>query len=178
MKKVAKGKKKTKSPSRKRYEENNPTVSFRVSKELKERLLDYLDTCGQSFGDLCEGILDRDQPLTEKKLDALVHKKFGALEDRLRYIDDLLNRLLCEYCIEKDLPAICPRCRDKEKGRLFFARGYEMQDDGTKRGAPSWKCAKCGWYLDIHGRIDPKSLKWDDPEEVERELRLKKRSRQ
>ncbi len=42
---------KHKPPSRKRYEQNNPTISFRVSREVHDKLKDHLARRHVSFAD-------------------------------------------------------------------------------------------------------------------------------
>jgi antitoxin component of RelBE/YafQ-DinJ toxin-antitoxin module len=49
--KKAESKKKRKSPSREKYEKENPTVSARVSKETRDKLLEVLPKLGMSLAD-------------------------------------------------------------------------------------------------------------------------------
>ena len=43
-----------KAPSRKRYEEDHPVVSFRVTRELKEKLEELQAMSGKSLGDILQ----------------------------------------------------------------------------------------------------------------------------
>jgi len=56
-------------PSRLRYESNNPAVSVRVSRELKDELDEIRATSGMSMGDILKAGLDRLKPDTEEAYD-------------------------------------------------------------------------------------------------------------
>ena len=54
---MAKKKRKT-TGARQRYDLKNPTVSFRLTREQKERLDDYIEAKGISFADFIKEMLD------------------------------------------------------------------------------------------------------------------------
>ncbi len=51
-----------KPPSRVRYEQENPTISFRLPKELHEELRQLLRDSNRSFADLARGLLEAQKP--------------------------------------------------------------------------------------------------------------------
>lgn len=57
---------KHKPPSRKRYEESHPTVSARVSRELKEKLNETIEKTGKSYADILKEGLGVQKPITKK----------------------------------------------------------------------------------------------------------------
>jgi len=57
---------KHKPPSRERYEANNPTVSFRVSRELYEKLNEIREKTGKSYADIIKEWLGVQEPTIQK----------------------------------------------------------------------------------------------------------------
>lgn len=156
---------KPKPPSRRKYEQENPTISFRLTKEDKGRLMRHLAASGQSPAGFIKSILDQEEALVEERINACVKKQFGRLGDRLHWHNELLWQLL-STCRKEGLPAICPLCEYKGNHRLLLAWGDEIGTDGKRQEAPTWKCPNCGWFVDIFRRMDPESVRWDDPEEA------------
>ena len=153
---------KKKSPSREKYDEENPAISFRVPKQLKEQLEKYLAASGQSFADFAKSVLDGEQTLINERLNARVEQRFGAFKNRVEAIDNLMFQLLCTF-YDKKLPVLCPRCEDKWGYRLLSAVGLHTGTDGKTEDYPTWKCPHCGWFYDIYGSMNPASIKWDEP---------------
>jgi len=58
-----------KLPSRIKYEKNNPTVSFRVTKELKDVLEDIKESTGKSYAEIVKEVLTNAKELWEKALE-------------------------------------------------------------------------------------------------------------
>ena len=52
-------------PSRARYEQRNPTVSIRVSREMYDRLKALKERSGKSFGDILREALGVQEPATK-----------------------------------------------------------------------------------------------------------------
>ena len=53
-------------PSRLAYEQSHPTVSFRLDREIRDRLKGYLSSTGCSFADFVKDALGREQSMVEK----------------------------------------------------------------------------------------------------------------
>ena len=63
-------------PSRVRYEAANPTVSVRISQELKQELEDLKITTGMSMADIFKAGLDKIQPDAEE----IYERGYGCAE--------------------------------------------------------------------------------------------------
>ncbi len=75
-----------KPPSRIKYEQNNPTISFRVSREVYEKLKDHLAKRQVSFADFVKESLGVQKPLIEKRDKAWNEGYDQAEEDyQIRY---------------------------------------------------------------------------------------------
>ena len=68
-------------PSRTRYEAANPTVSIRISQELKEELDEIRGTSGMSMGDILKAGLDRLKPDTEEAYDRGYADGYGVAKE-------------------------------------------------------------------------------------------------
>jgi len=165
-------KKKYVTPSRKKYDDNNPTSSFRLPKQLKEQLEKHLATSGQTPRQFIESILKGEQALINQRVNARVEQLFGAFKKRVDLIDDLVYQMLFTLR-ENNLSALCPRCKDKGDYRLFEVLSYQPGPNGRPEEFPTWKCPHCGWFYDIQGHIKPAYLQWDDPVSALREGRRK-----
>jgi len=60
-----------KKPSRKRYEEEHPTVSFRLDRETYDRLKQHLAGTGYSFADFVKDSIGREESMVEKRVEML-----------------------------------------------------------------------------------------------------------
>ena len=85
-------------PSRKRYEERNPTVSARVSRELKEQLQETMEKTGKSFADVLKEGLRVQEPSAKEAYDRgykaghKAGKISGVAEGKKFYLGN------CMYC--------------------------------------------------------------------------------
>lgn len=166
-------KKKRKPPSRGKYEAEHPVISFRTDRATKSRIEELCTVLGCSYADLMKHAAGVAESLIERNVDSLASKKLGKLEEGLEWIDHLLCELLCTLR-ENNLTALCPRCDSKGKyNALYLAWGEEIDPSGKRGEVPTWKCPKCGWYWDTFGRIEPKSIKWDDPSAAKSSLKPK-----
>jgi len=155
---MAKAKKSTKPPSRKRYDEEHPTVSFRLDKQTHRRLKEHLEETNCSPADFIKDGLGRDQPMTERRVEELAAKQMGpSRDDSLRCLQDLIHQLLSVALITSEYTPLCPRCDHQD---LLMCEGKETKATTTLRWAITWKCPKCGFFVDTYERIDPKSIKW------------------
>ncbi len=68
-------------PSRVRYEAANPTVSARVSQEIKEELDEIRGTSGMSMGDILKAGLDRLKPDTDEAYDRGYADGYGLAKE-------------------------------------------------------------------------------------------------
>jgi len=153
---------KRKPPSKEKYDAEHPTISYRTDRATKSHIEELCTEFGCSSADLMKYAAGVAESLIQQKVETLVSKKFGNLEERLELIDRLLCQLLCTL-LENDLTAPCPRCDSKDEyNALYLAWGEEVDPSEKCGEVPTWKCPKCGWYWDTFGRIDPESIKWSD----------------
>ncbi|MCL0063897.1 hypothetical protein M1O51_01875 [Dehalococcoidia bacterium] len=64
-----------KKPSRKRYEEDNPTVSFRLDRETYDRLKNHLAGTSNSFATFVKDALGREESMIEQRVMTLTSRK-------------------------------------------------------------------------------------------------------
>ena len=157
---MAKAKKSTKPPSRKRYEEEHPTISFRLDKQTHRRLKEHLEQSKCSFADFIKDALGSDKSMVDKRVEELAAKQMGpSLEHRIRYVEDLVHQLFSMPVDTDEYPPFCPHCDGQY---LFRCEGKETESTIAHPWAITWKCPKCGFFMDTYKRIDPKSIKWLD----------------
>lgn len=169
---MPKKKKRKKTPSREKYEAEHKVISFRVDTEEKKEIDERRGKMGCSYADLTKIGAGLWESRVQQKLETLVLKKFANLEERLEWIDRLLCALFCTLK-ENHLTAPCPRCEDDSEYRLHLAWGDEIGTDGKRQEVYTWKCPRCSWFVDIFGRMDPESIRWDVPEEAKLALEPK-----
>ena len=91
---MAKGKVDRRKPSRKRYEEEHPTISFRLAKETYEALKEHLAGTGCSFADFVKDALGREKSMVEKRVEMLAAEETSpSIEDRLRCLEEFVHQL-------------------------------------------------------------------------------------
>ena len=71
-------------PSRLRYEQSNPTISIRVSRELRDRLVELKQKSGKSVADVVREALDVQEPSVEEAYQRGRKNGFKAAERRYR----------------------------------------------------------------------------------------------
>lgn len=158
---MAKSKESKKSPSRKRYEEEHPTVSFRLDKDTYNRLKDHLKGTGCSFSDFIKDALGREESMVEKRVKMITSTKVdSSVGERVRWLEGLVWGLYMRQDT-KEWPPACPRCENES---LYECEGIETLITQRCPETPTWKCAKCGFFIDTSFRIDPKSLRWVNPD--------------
>ena len=160
---MAKPNKSQKSPSRKRYEEAHPTRSCRLNKEDDERLGKLLEGLGLSFSGYVKGHIRKDEAMIEKRVEILASRKADpSLEDRVRCLEDLVYYIISLGGIDtREYPPYCPHC---EGQKMFRCEGRETESTIANPWVLTWKCPKCGYFINTYKRIDPKSIKWIDPD--------------
>lgn len=154
------------TPSRIKYEKEHRTRSCRLNKEDNELLDTLLEGAGWSYSDFVKAHIRKDVAMVERRVEILASRKVApSAEDRVRCLEDLVYHILslgidtCEY------PPYCPRCEGQE---LFRCEGRETESSIGIPWVPTWKCPKCGYFINTYKRIDPKSIKWIDPDTWER----------
>jgi hypothetical protein len=163
---MAKASKSKKSPSRKRYEAEHPTISFRLDRETYKHLKEYLDSSGCSFADFIKDAIGREGSMIEKRVEILASKQIHpAIEHRLRCLEDLVQQIFNITVDTEEYPPLCPHCNNQE---LFQAEGRETESSLAQPWVITWKCPKCGYFINTYKRIDPKSIKWIDPDSWKR----------
>jgi hypothetical protein len=162
---MAKSNKSKQSPSRKKYEEEHPTISLRLDIETRKSLKEHLEGTGCSPADFIKDSLGREKSMVEKRVKMLASRRIGpSVEDRLRSLEDLVYQILsigvdtCKY------PPYCPHCEGQE---MFRCEGRETESTIAIPWVSTWKCLKCGFFINTYKHIDPKSIKWIDPDTSE-----------
>jgi predicted RNA-binding Zn-ribbon protein involved in translation (DUF1610 family) len=151
-----------KPPSRRRYEEQNPTVSFRLKRELKEDLKEHLKGTGCSYADFVKDALGREKAMIDERVEILASKRLDAqLEDGVRCLENLVHEVFSLTVDNKRYPPLCPRCDNQE---LFRCEGREAESKLAHPWVLTWKCPACGFFVNTYKRIDPASTKWIDPD--------------
>jgi len=155
-------KKVTKKPSRAKYEEAHPVFSARLDKDTYERLKGHLEGTGCSFSQFLKSAIGKEEVMVEKRVQILASRKVDpSLEDRVRCLESLVHELWSVAIDTRKYPPTCPHCDNEE---LFEAEGVEMEATRAHPGVNTWACAKCGFFVNTSRRIDPKSIRWVDPD--------------
>ncbi len=150
-----------KPPSRKRYDERHPTRSCRLDIETDKRLTEHLDSIGCSFSDFVKDSLERGKSMVGKRVEVLASRQMDpSLEDRVRCLENLVHEIFSLIVGTNEYPPYCPRCEGQE---LFRCEGRETESTIAHPWVPTWKCPKCGFFINTYKRIDPASIKWVDP---------------
>jgi Zn finger protein HypA/HybF involved in hydrogenase expression len=164
-----KKKNKKKSPSRIKYEQKHPTISIRLDVESKKSLEEHLEGTGCSAADFVKDHLGREKGMVEKRVEIQASRQVGqSLEGRVRCLEDLVHQIfsILHMTIDTDEhPFYCPRCDNQE---LFKVEGREIESGLAEPWVFTWKCPKCGFFIDSGKRIDPKSIHWIDPDTFRR----------
>jgi len=150
-----------KPPSRKRYEDEHPTRSCRLNKEDDELLEKHLERTGRSFADFVKEHLRKEEAMVKERVEMLASREVDpSLEDRVRCLEDLVYYIISLGGIDKcKYPPYCPHC---EGQKMFRCEGRETESTIADPRVPTWKCPKCGYFINTYKRIDPKSIKWID----------------
>ena len=159
---MVKARRSRKPPSRKRYDEAHRVRSVRLDKEYDERLDKLLTALGLSFSDFMRAHIRNDEAMIEKRVEMLASRQIDpSVEHRLRCIEDLVQQIFTVSVDTDEYPPYCPHCENQE---LFQAEGRETESSLAHPVVFTWKCPGCGFFVDTYKRIDPKSIKWIDPD--------------
>jgi len=163
---VAKAKESRKPPSRKRYEQEHPTVSFRLDRDTYKCLKGHLESTRCSFADFVKDALGREESMVEKRVELLASRQVDPLlEDRVRCLENLVHEFFSLTVDTDKYPPLCPRCGNQE---LCRCEGREMKSKLAQPWVITWKCPQCGFFMNTYNRIDPKSINWVAPDTWER----------
>ena len=161
MAKVSKNKK---PPSRQRYEAEHRTRSVRLNTEENEHLDKLLEGLDLSFSGYVKAHIRKDEAMIEKKAEIMASKQAPpSVEERLRCLEDLVYDILSLRVDTDKYPPYCPRC---EGQHMLKCEGRETEASSPDSWVPTRKCPRCGFFLDTYRRIDPKSIKCNDPRSV------------
>lgn len=153
---MARDKGKPKPPSRRRYEENNPTISCRLTREDKGRLDKNLKKTGRSFSKFVIDALEDDESKVVQRIEMLAKEQAPLCsDDRLKCLEDILLQASV-YLMDHKWPLYCPLCEDTE---LIYASGCVNIRNKWGVDIMTLKCPKCGYYLDSPRNIAPESLR-------------------
>ena len=162
---MLKAKKGKKPPSRQRYEEEHRTRSCRLSKEDNELLEGHLEHTGRSFADFVKDHLREEQTMVKERVKVMASSQIDpSLEERARCLENLVHEIFSITVDHNRYPPYCPHCDGQE---LFQCEGREAESTIAHPWVSTWKCPKCGFFINTYKRIDPKSIKWIDPDSGE-----------
>ncbi len=163
---MAKSKKNRKPPSRTRYEQTHRVSSARLDEETTKELREHLARTRCSFANFVKGALGKEKEMVRKRIDMLASRELNPLvEDRLMCLEDLLHQVLLMTCVlfmavnEDDWPPDCPHCDNQ---RLIRCEGRETESSLAHHWVITWKCRRCGFFVNTYKRIDPKSIQYSD----------------
>jgi len=157
---MAKNRGKKKPPSRQRYDNEHHVRSVRLDKEHDEHLDKLLEGLGLSFSGYVKAHIKKDEAMIEKKAEIMASRKIDpSVEDRVRCLENLVHEIFSLTVNTRKYPPYCPRCEAQE---LFECEGRETESTARNPWLPTWKCPKCGYFINTYNRIDPKSIKWVD----------------
>ncbi len=122
-----KGKQKRVPPSRVRYEERNPVVSLRISREFHEELLDLQATTGMSMADILKAGLDKIQPDAEEIYERGFRDGYGVAREEFEVFAP------CGACGKAHLSVTGPQMKGAVAQRLS---GWNAKNcrDGDRAG--------------------------------------------
>jgi hypothetical protein len=149
---------KRKPPSRKRYEAEHPAITFRLDRATHDCLKEHLEGTGFSFADFIKGALGKERSMVEKRVKVLAAREADpSVEDRLRCLEDLVHQLFSLADSTHGWPPLCPHCDNQE---LIWAEGKQMESKSTLAlaWAHTWRCPKCGFFLNTSKRIDARTI--------------------
>ena len=150
-----------KPPSRRRYEEEHPTKSFRLNRQDSKRLDDHLRGSGCSLADFVKDAIGREKAMVQKRVETLAAREIDpSLEDRVKCLENLVHELFSTTVDTNEYPPYCPRCENQE---LIKGEGMETESRLAQPWVITWKCPKCGFFINTYKRIDPESIKWINP---------------
>lgn len=152
---------KRKSPSRAKYDATHRIRSFRLDEATDKRFIEHLNETGCSIADFVKDALGREENMVEERVKKHVSRMVEpSFETRLKCVEDLLHQILRLAVDTRESPPICPYCEDQE---LMRCEGKQIDSAMSDSELMTWKCPKCGFYIDTFKRFDPKSLRWIDP---------------
>jgi hypothetical protein len=173
---MAKSKGTKKSPSRKRYEEEHPTVSFRLDRATYNSLQEYLSGTGCSFADFVKDALGREESMVDKRVRKLASRKIE--ESKKPLLDLELYKIVLDLArwaeiffvnLPDPMEVPCPDCLFPSK----LHKNAESKNVTLKMlENGNLKCPECGLIF-----RNPPQLAWtlfvkEVVEEFEREKPL------
>jgi hypothetical protein len=168
-------KKKAVTPSRKKYDEEHPIVSFRLPWRLKKKLQQHLAASGQSSARFIRSILDEEIAVVNERLNARIDKKYGRYRKEIDYYDHMIKQSL-DIIYDDDMRAFCPRCDEKNPNdyTVLLPATFLQKRDGSPTKCQTWRCPCCGWYYDMKNELSLSKVEWLDEKQVSEELLRKK----
>ncbi len=105
-------------PSRTRYTEANPTISVRISQELKGKLEDLKEMSGLSMADILKAGLDRLKPDTEEAYERGYVDGYGVAEEEFKVLAP---------CGKAHIPVVGETMKAVDAQRLIGWRGRDCR---------------------------------------------------
>lgn len=154
--------KRTKKPSRAKYEQGHPVFSARLDVDTYNRLKAHLAGTGCSFADFLKDAFGREESMVEKRVEMIASRQADpSIDDRVGCLESLLHELWSVAIDTTEYTPSCPQCDSMD---LFDAEGGQTKGKARYRRVRTWACPKCGFFVNTAGRIDPSSLQWVDPD--------------
>lgn len=148
----------TSKPSRRRYEEKHPTVSFRLDREIYDRLREHLAGAGCSFADFIKDSLGREKSMIERRVEMLASRKADpSAEERLRFLESFMSLVMIRT-YNHQIPWGCPRC-GKDLADAMVAKKGSRDPDIFVYACPTCHYLVTPW-LDAPQGIDLDTLRF------------------
>ncbi|MBA7641152.1 hypothetical protein ES703_48825 [subsurface metagenome] len=113
---------KKKKPSRSRYEESNPTLSFRVKRDVYQRFKDHIRATGQSQSEFLTAALDQE----EARVNARV-KELAGRRDNLKQQLLSLEHLIEERRKQLEVPIQKERARRRRDLEAWYQNEKQLR---------------------------------------------------
>ena len=157
---MVKKRKITKLPSRVRYDEQHHVRSCRLDADTDKLLSEHLDSANCSFADFVKDALGREKSMVEARVESMALKQVNRfLEERVNCLEDLVYQLISMNINLVEFQLYCPRCENED---LIYAEGRQIDSKLKHPEVITWKCPKCGFFINTYRRIDPKSIRFTD----------------
>ncbi len=99
--------------------------------------------------------------MVKKRIETLASRQVDpSLEERVRCLENLVHEIFSLTVDTGEYPPCCPHCDNQE---LFQCEGKEIESKLAHPEVITWKCPKCGFFINTYKRIDPASIKWVAP---------------
>ncbi len=112
-----------KKPSRSRYEESHPTVSFRVDRDVCQHFKDHLHATGQSGSEFLKASLDQNEARINARVEELAGRRDNLKQQLLN-----LERLIEERREKLEAPIKEERARRRSELEAWYQNEKQLRE--------------------------------------------------